>query len=309
MDPLVTSSLIGGAAGIAGGSSSQYRPASKYNKEARYKINEGYDKAIKRFDPYAQAGQNALATYEAGIGEQMPMYGEFNPQSGLPVYSPTAGMPEYENQGRFNFNLENDPVYQFSRDEALRAATRQANATGSGNSGNVLAELTRRAAGEASRYQNEAFNRQLAGSQENFGRGVTEYGIDADRNREMYNRGVTDYGLDTNRANTLYDRELGKYSADVARNQDMYGRNQNYLERLRGLSNTGMQAATNQAGNDIWWGGARAANFQGVGVPVNTSNQYVAESINNAAQGYLQNSLLRDYLNSPTRSGRPPYQG
>ena len=62
--------------------------------------------------------------------------------------------------GSFEFNLEDDPIYNFAIDEAMRGTGRQYAAQGMGNSGNVLAALNDRAVGVASQYQNDAFNRQ-----------------------------------------------------------------------------------------------------------------------------------------------------
>jgi len=77
------------------------------------------------------------------------------------------GIDRYQNalaspqQPRFGFDLENDPIYQFSRDEGLGAATRRMNASGHGNSGNILAELQNRGNLFAAQYQDKAHDRQL----------------------------------------------------------------------------------------------------------------------------------------------------
>ena len=92
----------------------------------RSQANRGYRRAREKYAPFYDAGVNALRDWQAGIG---------------------------------NFEFEEDPGYQFARDESLNAVTRQMNAMGKGRSGNILAELGRRAEGLASQRYNEAFNR------------------------------------------------------------------------------------------------------------------------------------------------------
>ena len=95
--------------------------------------------------PWREAGANALVDYQDRLGEDVP---------------------------QFEFNLEDDPIYNFQLDQAQKATERAMAARGMNNSGNVLLELQRNAIGEAGRYQNDAFNRQLAGSQTNYGRNL-----------------------------------------------------------------------------------------------------------------------------------------
>ena len=106
-------------------------------------IKRQYD--INRADmaPWREAGVESLGTYQDRLGEEVP---------------------------QFEFNLEDDDVYKFQLDQAQKATGRAMAARGMNNSGNVLLELQRNAIGEAGRYQNDAFNRQLGTSQTNYGR-------------------------------------------------------------------------------------------------------------------------------------------
>lgn len=64
-----------------------------------------------------------------------------------------------------NFNIEDDPIYQYQLDQAKKATERGAAARGFNLSTNVLNDLNDRAIGEAGRYYGDAWNRQagLAG--------------------------------------------------------------------------------------------------------------------------------------------------
>ena len=285
--------------------------------------------------------------------QEMPMYGQFAPPpgSGLPeyggslntlAYSPTGGPPAYQNTAgappqfnggdRFSFNMEDDPGYQFTRDEALQATQRQQNAGGNQFSGNILTALQDRAGGVASKYSDMYRRAALGESQANYGRDVTQYGADTARNQDIYGRGVTDYGINnarnqdmygrgvtdfginnalnetqqnrglvdygigTDRANTMYGRGVGEYGMDVSRNQDVYGRDQSYLNRLAGLSGTGQNAAA-----QIGAFGQNAANQSANAIMMGgqaTANQW--QGANNALQGTISNYLTHNAMqNNP----------
>lgn len=175
-------------------------------------------RAEQRFQPYQQAGQNALMQYIQGIGQNVP-------GADLPQFQYGGEIPAYQSTGQFQFDpsqLESNPAYQFRLNQGIEALNRGAAAGGNLNSGNRLAALMELGQGMASQeYENE-FQRQLAGSNTNYQRGVTDYGLNAAREADQYGRAVTGYGLDTDRANNLY------------------GRNQNYLNQLAGLSDMGL---------------------------------------------------------------------
>ncbi|MCP5020007.1 MAG: hypothetical protein GY938_32680 [Ketobacter sp.] len=216
------------AAGIttaALGSLGKSSGASRDRKIAQEMISRGRDNALSELTPFRDAGVNALGAYSEGISNPGKMY------------------------GRFRFNMEDDPGYNFQRDEALGAAERAMASRGYNNSGNMFNELSRRASGMAAANVDSQFNRQLAG-----------------------------------------------YGADVSRNQDKYGRNQTYLGQLSGLAGQGQQAATNMG--NIWTGSmANRANIRAGGALANQQgNQFMAQSANNALQGYFENDMLSNIL-------------
>ena len=243
--------------------------------------------------PYRDAGVNALNQYQDAIGQTTPFQGG----APLPEYSnigpyaeyqnTSAPPPEYGGSSDFQFDMANDPGAQYGIDQALKAVSRQHAGQGGYNSGNVLAALNDRAIGEANRYANDAFNRQMGESRENYGRGVTDYGIESARNRDLYGRDLTTYGLQADRNRDIYGRGVQDYGIESARNQDMYNRslgeynlgynqNQNYLNRLNQLAGSGQNAAAATGA----FGGANVANQL-------NAEQYGTGSINNAInQGF-----------------------
>lgn len=274
----VAGAIAGGAALGAVGSYLGGQASASATNSATNAQRKQYKQTRKDLMPWQTSGANALAAYNERLGltgdagyTEPPMYDAFNRPAG-------SRLPRYEGQGDFEFNLEDDNVYRFARDQGLEAATRHANAGGHNNSGNILDELARRSAGYASQYQNDAFNRQLAGSRENF------------------NRGISEYGINTDRANSLYNRGVGEYNMGAARNTDIYGRDQNYLNRLSNLSGGGQNAAAQLGGF-----GAQSASNQGGYQMMNAANQNsMYQGINNAAQGSIANYLAHDlYSNNP----------
>lgn len=228
--------------------------------EAMDEIARQYDQNRADMAPWRESGVNALNTYNEELGLSTPGYDAFTAPSG-------SDLPEYQSTGEFNFDLENDPVYQNQLAESEKAIKRYMAGKGYANSGNILYELGNNAVTQAGKYQNDAFNRQLAQSRENYGRNVSDYGINTDRANTVYNRGVNEYGM------------------GVGRNQDFYGRNQDYLNRLAALSGTG-QTATAYTGNQ----GADASNA------LADLNIARGSGYNNAIQGGLENYLLNYYL-------------
>ena len=349
-------SAVSGLAGLAGGSS-----GSRQSRKARREIRIGRDSALNTLNPYYTAGTNALAQYGQG-GNTTPIYGAFPGADPLAQYQNQAGappeyvnqsgpVPQYQNQAgdvptfndrsRFEFNLQEDPIYQYQRDQALQASTRGHNAAGGQLSGGKLNELSRVAAGEAGRYQDAAFRRQLAADDTNYGRSVGEYGLDVDRNRDIYSRGVTDYGLDAARNRDIYGRgvqdyglaaernrdiygrgvtdygigfdrdqaqyarDIGEYGLGVGRNQDIYAREQNDLNRLRDLVNMGAQTGTNMANIHTGAGSNIANAWLQNAIAKSNASQYQAESLNNAVQGGLSNYLLADALQQKPQYTNP----
>ena len=336
--------------GVGGGGSSGPKLARRairnYGKEARRVLSPYLSVGGADYNRYRGEAlgskPNIYDPFEGG--SDLPQYSpyaampNYSPTAGPGAYTPTAAMPVYSGGDRFQFNLTEDPGYQFIRDEAMRAVRRSM--PGYQQSGNVLSALQNRASGLAASYQDDLRRAQLAEDQANYGRGVTDYniladrnremygrgvtdfGIDldvnrdiynrgvadynilGDRNREMYGRGVTDYGLDYQRNQDMYGRDLKEYGLDVARNQDMYGRNENYLNRLYQMGQLGPQMASNLA-NIYQSEGSNLANAYMGGAQMDSArSQYMANVLNNAAQGYIGNTILANAL-APQPSVNP----
>jgi len=278
---------------------------------------EGYQFYLDQFD-------KGEWTPNEATGPRTPMYNAFNappgselptytPGEDLPTYNPTAGPAEYNSLGGFNFNLEDDEIYNFALQEGLDAATKQMNAQKMSNSGGILAELQKRGNLFAADYQDRAHARQLADSRENYGRNVQDYGINdarnrdiygrnvqdyginADRNNQMWNRNLTNYGIDTDYANALYGRGVGEYGMGVSRNQDIYGRDQDYLNRLAMQSGGGQNAVAQLGG----FGAGAAANIGQLGMAGGAADAQQYQGINNALQGSIANYLTHSLYNNP----------
>ncbi len=293
----------GPVGGIVGSSlSSAYLGDKSADKQSD--LSQGqYDQTRSDLGPYREAGVNALNQYTnqlGGYNTALPQYNaaNYNPTTQLPSYTDNTNLPQYNTTGDFNFDLQSDPGYQFALDEAMKQANRGQASIGGFNSGNRLAELTDRATGVASQYANDAFGRQLASSQENYGRNLTDFGISQGQEQDLYGRNLTSFGIAQEQEKDLYNRNLTDYGVrqdqaltdyNIASGQesDLYGRNQNYLNQLSNLAGSGQNAAVQTGGF-----GAQ-----------NTSNQINAEqfgtnSLNNAVQGGISNYLTYDWLNS-----------
>jgi len=331
----------GPVGGIVGSSlSSAYLGDKSADKQSA--LSQGqYDQTRSDLGPYREAGVNALNQYTnqlGGYNTTLPQYNaaSYNPTTNLPQYNNTSqlpsytdntNLPQYNTTGDFNFDLQSDPGYQFALDEAMKQANRGQASIGGFNSGNRLAELTDRATGVASQYANDAFGRQLASSQENYGRNLTDFGIAQGQEQDLYGRGLTSFGINRDLESDQYSRDLTSFGIAQGQEQDLYnrnltdygirqdqaltgyniasgqesdlyGRNQNYLNQLSNLAGAGQNAAVQTGGF-----GAQ-----------NTSNQINAEqfgtnSLNNAIQGGMSNYLTYDHLNQPQQWQSTGYTG
>jgi len=265
----VTSAIVGGSV-VSGymGSQAAKSASGASTESTRLSTEEQrrqFDLQREDTAPYREAGVNALNELE-GAGR----YGEALPQYGGSGTAP----PEFGGGDRFQYNLEGDKGYQFARDEGIRATNREMAGGGKYGSGNRLAAIADRVTGIASQYANDAYNRQMGQSQTNYGRDVSEYNINKQRESDLYGRGLTDFGLDYQRAG------------------DQYGREQNYLNRLSSMAGIG-QTATAQSGA----AGSNMANAIGNINLANAANQTGAAntmygSANNAIQGGISNMML-----------------
>lgn len=278
--------LTGLMGGKAAGEQSDASEASKRESLAEQKRQFDLQRADQA--PYREAGANALGDLQGGLraGDYTP--NQFNYQGGQPEGAP---LPEFAGGNRFNFNLEEDQGYQFARDQGIKSANREAAAGGSYNSGNRLAEIADRVTGIASQYADQAFNRQMGASRENYGRDVSEYGLNYGREQDIY-------GRDVSREASDYGRSLTGFGIGRENQQDAYGQNQNYLNRLSSIAGLGQTATARgaAAGSNMAnaVAGINQANALGQANAANTRYG----SINNAFQGGASNLMLMNRLNS-----------
>ena len=298
--------MVGGA--IVGGSLISGYMGNKAAGKAADASQAGADASIaeqrRQFDlqrsdsePWRKEGVNALNTMTGNLrsGDYDPT--QFSYDSSMPGGTP---LPEFGGRDRFNFDLEGDAGYIFARDEGIKAANREGAAGGKYGSGNRLAEISDRVTGLASTYANDAYNRQMGTSRENYGRGVNEYGLDYGRNTDMYGREVNKEASD-------YSRSLTQHGLDTDRESNIYGQNQNWLNRLAAISNTGQTANMSSAAS-----GSNMANAVGNINMANASNQGNSSynrygAINNAVQGGIGNYFA--WQNSMAPAGGTGYGG
>lgn len=199
----------------------------------------GYEGAPPEFQGNRFAYGDAPPEYQAGekfsYADAPP---EFQYGDAPPEFQQRQPLPEFKGGDRFAFDLESDPGYRFARDEGIKSANRAAASQGKFNSGNRLAEIADRVTGIASQYADNAFNRQLAQSGENYGRDVGEYGLDYGRETDMYGRDLTAYDIGRGRESDIYGRQVGQYEMGRGRESELYGRalDENNLGYSRGVT-------------------------------------------------------------------------
>ena len=160
-----------------------------------------FDDEGRLIDP--ATGQPEVIGYTGGALDELSDYGESRVDAS--AYFEDRGIPE------FDFNLEEDPGYQFRKEEQARAIDRVAGGMGNLLSGNRLEEVMARSGDLASQ----------------------EFGA-------AYGRGVDRYKMDVGREELLYGREADRYTRD-------YGREIDYLNRIANLANVGQTATTQTA--------------------------------------------------------------
>ncbi len=214
-----------------------------------------YDLGRADLAPYREAGATALPAYQGFLG--------FDPQTGEYTQPDTNMYGPFQGGDRFTWDtaaLESDPGYQFTRDQALQGTERAQNAMGNQVSGGMLTALQDRAGGVAAKYGQMYRDSALNEANTNYGRGLTEYGLDA------------------------------------ARNTDMYGRDRAFLDQLAGITASGQNAAT--TGSNLGANYATNVGNTLMSGAANQGNLALAEANawNNALQGGMSNYMLWDYL-------------
>lgn len=308
------------------------KSADKASQESTYAADQTIAEQRRQFDltradtaPYRKAGGNALASLmarlEAGGGGSgaLPQFTDrgaplpqFNVNAPLPQFQGGTALPQYQGGQKFEFDpsqIENNPNYQFVRDQSLDAADRVLASQGKFGSGNRVAEITKLASGLASGEVNNEFGRQFAASNANYGRGTTDFGINRqgaldqygmsrdayDISRanvlDKYNMDLTGYNANYRQNQDTYQRNLGEFGMDYQREADLYGRDQNYLNWLSTVAGVGQNANAQSASS-----GANMANNISAALQNNAANQGNAAQMkygswNNAIQGGMSNYL------------------
>ncbi len=289
---IVGSAVVGGVmSNEAAGSAS--RASDRASQASIAEQRRQFDLQREDSAPYREAGANALNTLEGSLqsGDYDPS--RFSYDGSQPDGEP---LPEFGGGDRFNFDLEGDQGYQFARDEAIKAANRQGAGSGQYGSGARLAEISDRVTGVASQYANDAYNRQMGTSRENYGRDVSEYSLDYGRQQDIY-------GRESDREATEYSRNMTEYGLDYQREQDVYGQNQNYLNRLSSMAGVGQTANAQSAASGSNMANAisniNASNAVSQGNAAN--NRF--SGINNAVQSGVGNYMLYNSLQTPNVAG------
>jgi len=334
----VPAAIAGSAALSAFSSNKASNAAAAGTKDAIKASQYASNMAQEQIKPWYNAGENALNSYQSAIGQggsyaNTPMtwdeyivsdqvpgknrkeayagylnrfdQGEWTPDgksaTGPGMYDEFEGGNRFTGDrfsgGRVNWDtnaLLNDPGYQFTRDQALQGTQRAQNAGGNAVSGNVLAALQDRAGGVSAQWGDMYRRANLAENNENYGR--------------SYNESNLNYGRDIGENELNYGRDVGEWNMNErGRNMDMYGRDQNYLNRLEGLSRGGQNAAAQQ-GSTIMNSGAQQGGYAVQGGAADAS---AWTGLNNAAQGGVANYLTHDlYKNNPylmAQKGAPVY--
>jgi len=289
----IAGATVVSAASSADASRSSGITSLNMSRDARRAQQGQFD--IQRQDrkPWMWAGQRAVGALEDELREGDYTPAQFDYQGAMPEGEP---LPEFQGGDRFQFDLEADPGYQFARDEAIKSTNREMTAGGKYGSGNRLAEIADRVTGVASQYAQDAYGRQMGTSRENYGRGLSEYGLDYGRSADMY-------GRDVSREASQYGRGLTGYGLDRERQQDIYGQQQNYLNRLSSVAGLGQTAVSGSAA-----AGSNMANAMGNIYMQDAANQTNAavmrnQGLNQAVQGGISNYMLQDYLGSQPGTG------
>lgn len=189
------------------------------------------------------------------------------------------------------------PGFTFARDQGLQAAQRQAQAQGMGNSGNVLAELTKLGTGYASQDYGSTIDRlgKLSGQEQSYDLGQGQNANTAESNRLTGIRDTNQYSLgQAQNANTA-TRNANDFTLGQGQNANTAQRNANDFGlgtyQATNQYNLGHEANTNTAQNN-WW------NYD---LGTNRNNVDAANNQNNFNLGQGRNAI--DWYNAGTSRG------
>lgn len=233
------------------------------------------EKGAEQLDPYRQAGLQGLEQLQAGgFGQDQFQYGGdtaqfqydgqtpgFNYQSNIPgmQYGGQAvsdigyqgqqpgqfqygGSPESRSIQSFMGDITQDPGYQFRLEEGQKAIDRASAASGRFGGGRTAKELMRFGQGLASQEYGAAYGRagqerdaQMQAEQQQYGRGLTGYGLEAAREQQGYGRAVTGAQFARAGEQDQYGRALTDVGLGRDAEQQMYGRALTGDQRALGL--------------------------------------------------------------------------
>ena len=271
MSAMITATVIGGAISSRASSKAAStqadaaRDVGNLQAEATLEQIAAQERMFERQtelqEPFRQSGITALGQLQSPQTELPPA---FRAQTGLPAgFDPRTGMPSaFTGQ----VNLQADPGYQFRLAEGMKALNQQAAARGGLISGAALKGAQR-------------FGQDL-GSQEYgaaYGRALTEYEAEMQRNQLGYGRELTEYELDQALNQLAYSRELDAYNAQVGRADTMYN-------RFAGQAGIG-QTASGEIGRAAGQTGANLSNIIGQGAAV--QGQAIGAAGQARASGYM----------------------
>lgn len=182
------------------------------------------------------SGQSPAFSYSGPGPRDLPNQGP-----GPQALNYRGGVPQYQGGERFQFSAQDlaaDPSYQFRLRQGEEAMNRAMAASGNRVSGNRLTGLMEYGQGMASQEYGNAYGRALEASRENYGRGLTDYGIGRENEATAYARAAAA----NQQAN---DIEAARYGRAVTANELA---NQNEAARY-GRALTANELATNREQN------------------------------------------------------------
>ncbi|WP_151805375.1 DNA transfer protein p32 [Acinetobacter junii] len=253
-------SFVGKAIGSLTGANKQAKAAEKAAKtqaqsadKATQVQKEMYDQTRKDFDPFRQAGTNALSqmvgfnpgTYQ---GSQFNFNGTSNP-----------------NYSSAEFNFEESPSYQFRKEQGMDGIQSQAAAGGGLLSGATLKALNNYNSNLASQEYDNSYNQYLQGEQLKQGQHQQAFNNWQSMDNNNYSRFMTDQN---NRYGRLAD--LVGIGQNAAAQQGQAG-----LSTGQAIANNTMAGANATAAGQIAAGNKTANNFGALlGVGNMVSNFY-----------------------------------
>jgi len=255
--------FIGKAIGSITGANKQAKAAesaaqtqSQATDKASQIQKEMYDQTRKDFDPYRQAGSNALSQL---VG--------FNPQSysGSGFNYKGSSNPNYTSQ-QFNpdaFNFEESPGYQFRKEQGMDGIQGSAAAGGGLLSGATLKALNGYNSDLASQEYGNAFNQHQTSENQRFNQYLGQEQLNQGQHQQAFNNWQS-------QDNNTYSRFMNDQNNQYNRLNSLVGIGQNAaaqqgnagMQTGQAIANNTMSGANALASGQIAAGNKTANNFQ-----------------------------------------------